>query len=883
MALTSGTKLGPFEILAPLGAGGMGEVYCARDTRLDRTVAIKILSSHLSSSPEAKQRFEREARAISSLNHPNICTLYDVGHQNGIDFLVMEYLEGETLADRLRKGPLPPEQVLKYGIEICEWLEKAHKNGVIHRDLKPGNIMLTKSGAKLMDFGLAKATTGRPPSSSLSMTLSGPSADLPLTAQGMVVGTFQYMSPEQVEGKDADARSDIFALGAVLFEMATGTRAFEGKTTASVIAAVLERNPAPISTVQPMSPPSLDEVVKTCLAKDPEERWQSARDVRLQLDYIRRGGLKTRATLQPSQRLPWGVAAICLLATLALSIGLLLRTPKPIAAKPIRFSIVPPDEASVSTGSLAISPDGRNLVFNTAGSLWVRSLDALSPRRLEGTSGALYPFWSPDQRFIGFFANGKLKKIPPTGVSSPEEVCVAARAAAGGTWNQDGIILFSVDGQGIFRVSASGGEPPVPVTTLDPTLKETNHWWPYFLPDGHHFLYVAEAASASEQGRIVYLASLDSGKRARLLNSDAKVAYSAPGYLLFLRNRALLAQRFDLKHLRLSGDPFPIAQQLEYIRQWGDASFAVSDTGVLTYVSGEFHSSLVWFDRTGREIGTVGQPAEYVHVELSPVGEKAAVEIIDPNSKAGAVWLIDLKRGISSRLTFNPAWEYFPVWSPDGSRILFDSSRDLATGGSEGDLFIKSSAGAQKEELLLKSELWKWPNDWSPDGRYILFHALDPNTKADLWVLPLNGDRTPHVFLQTEFSEEFGQFSPDGHFVAYVSDESGRQEVYVRPFPASDIKWQISSNGGHDPKWRRDGKELMYEAPDGKLMSVKVKLLPSFQAETSEPLFNPHFGDWMSRHQYALSVDGQRILAIVRNETLPIIVVADWSRDLEQK
>ena len=880
MTLAPGSKLGPYEIQAPLGAGGMGEVYRARDTRLDRIVAVKILPAHLADDSGARERFDREARAVSSLNHPNICHLYDVGAQDRIRFLVMEYLEGETLANRLLKGALPLEQLLRYGIDICEGLEKAHRGGVVHRDLKPSNIMLTKAGTKLMDFGLAKAAVnpvgGSTPA--LLATLSQP-----LTEQGMVVGTFQYMAPEQLEGKEADTRSDIFALGAVIYEMATGTRAFEGKTTASVIAAVLGRDPEPISTVQPMSPPFLDDVVKTCVAKDPEERWQSARDVRLQLEWIARGGLQTRTPLPRPHKLAWGVAALCALAALALSIGLLLRAPKPIAARQIRFSVIPPDEASVSTGSLAISPDGHSLVFGAAGSLWVRSLDTLSPRRLEGTSGALYPFWSPDHRFVGFLANGKLEKISPTGVNAPEEVCNAARGATGASWNQEGIILFSVDGKGIFRVSASGGDTPVPVTTLDLTLKETNHWWPYFLPDGRHFLYLAET-NEPQQGRTVYVASLDSRQRVRLMNADSKVAYSETGYLFFLRNRALLAQAFDVKHLRLSGDPFLIVQQLEYIRQWGDASFAVSQNGVLTYISGEFHSSLVWFDRTGREIGRVGQPAEYVHVELSPVGERAAVEIIDPNTKAGAVWLIDLKRGISSRFTFNPAWEYFPIWSPDGSRILFDSSRDFGTSnGSNGNLFIKSSTGADKEELLLKSELWKWPNDWSRDGRYILFHSLDPQTKADLWVLPLFGDRTPQVFLQTEFSEEFGQFSPDGHFIAYVSDESGRNEVYIRPFPASDSKWQVSSNGGQDIRWRHDGKELLYEAPDGKLMSVKLKLSPTFQAEKPEPLFNPHFGDRMRRHQYALSADGERILAIVRNEILPITVVSNWSRDLEQK
>src|SRR6516162_463900 len=552
MGLAPGHKLGPYEIVAPLGAGGMGEVYRARDTRLERTVAVKILPEHLSHSAEAKQRFEREARAVSSLNHPNICTLYDVGHQDGVDYLVMEFLEGQTLAERLAKGPLPLEQMLKYGIEICQGLEKAHCTGVLHRDLKPGNIMLTKAGTKLMDFGLAKAATaGSPLSSSLGLTMSGPSADQPLTARGMVVGTFQYMSPEQVEGKEADARSDIFALGALLYEMTTGKRAFTGKTQGSIVAAILAADPPPISTVQPISPPALERVVKACLEKDPEERLQTAHDVKLQLKWIAEGGSQAgvpaplASQRKTRERILWAVSTFLAAACLALAVIHFGQTK--VAQRAIHTYILAPEKSTFAfvgdhTGPLTISPDGTRLVYAALDPdgkqmLWLRPLEAASSQQLAGTEDAAYPFWSPDSRFIGFFAEGKLKTIAAAG--GPAQVLCDAPDGRGGTWNREGTIVFpSTFNSPMYRISAGGGTP-VQVTDLDASQGENSHRWPQFLPDGRHFLFYVRSRQGIGAGE--YVGSLDSKDKKLLFRNLSNVVYAAPGYLLFVRENTLMA------------------------------------------------------------------------------------------------------------------------------------------------------------------------------------------------------------------------------------------------------------------------------------------------------------------------------------------------------
>src|SRR3989442_8988173 len=585
MALPANTRLGPYEIIAPAGAGGMGEVYRARDPRLDRTVAIKILPSYLSERPESKQRFEREARAISSLQHPNICTLYDIGSQDGTDYLVMEYLEGETLAERLVKGPLPAEQVLSYGVQVAEGLEKAHRSGVVPRDLKPGNIMLTKSGAKLMDFGLGKTTLAAPPASGLTATLTSPHPSQPLAAEGMIVGTFQYMSPEQVEGREADARSDIFAWGAVLYEMATGKRAFSGKSQASIVASILASEPKPISVVQPMSPPALDRVVKGCLAKDPDERWQTAHDVKLQLEWIAEGGSQAgipaplAARRKVSQNVAWGVAAVCLLAALTLTAAFLLRAPKP--ALPLRASLLPPKNYNFDAYSFAISPDGKKLVFAAVTSgksnstLWVRPLDSVAAQELAGTENAQYPLWSPDSTAIGFFVDGKLKKIDAAG--GPVISVADAEDGRGGSWSRDGTIVFSrkPSGEGFYQVSSAGG-PVSEVTHFNKQRNEDSHRWPWLLPDGRHFVFYMSStltqSGSNEKDQVAGICLYDrkAGNQTYLLHTDTGAQY-ANEYLFYLRQENLMAQPFDPSWARFLETRFRWRKRCSTTRTAGSA------------------------------------------------------------------------------------------------------------------------------------------------------------------------------------------------------------------------------------------------------------------------------------------------------------------------
>jgi len=873
----------------------MGEVYRARDTRLDRTVAIKILPEHLSSNPEAKQRFEREARAISSLNHPNICTLYDVGHQDGIDYLVMEYLEGETLAERLAKGPLPPEQVVKCGIEICEGLEKAHRGGLTHRDLKPGNVMLTKAGAKLMDFGLAKPSSqsGAPAS---GLTLTGPVASRPLTQEGMVVGTFQYMSPEQIEGKEADARSDIFALGAVLYEMATGKRAFEGKGTTSVIAAILERNPPPISALRPMFPRALDNVVKTCLEKDPEERWQSVRDLRTNLKWIAQGdGAGTSSAVKHN---PWRERAAWMLA-LALLCGLAFFAAGHYralsASDPVRFSVNPPEKAvfsgppniTVPVPQFALSPDGRALVFvaNSPGAdpaIWLRSIDQVTAHPMPGTERAQIPFWSPDSRWIGFFAEGKLKKIPVAG--GPVQVLTDVADAFGGAWGADGSIIFAKLSSAIFRVSSGGGIVTA-VTEVDTIMKA--HRWPQFLPDGRHFLFHVQSGDGEHRG--IYVGSLDGGIQKFLLHTESSAVYASPGYLLYVDGDTLLGRAFDASHLEVKGEPFTVAEHVG--RSTGfNIGASTSTTGMLAYAAAILHRGrLTWFDRAGNALDSVGVEGDYSDFRLSPNGQMLAVSLVDPKAWNPDIWLIDLVRGGPSRFTFGSALNAAPVWSPDGARIVFRTNRNGQT-----EWYAKSAGGGGNEEAVLTNEAQHAagidsPNlvssDWSPDGRYIIGSVPQQSTGEDLWLMPLSGDKKPFKFLGPPSDQIHGNFSPDGRFVAYTSNESGRFQVYVQTFPLSDRKWQVSTDGGYEPRWRGDGREIYYLSEDRKLMAVSVGAGPSFAVP--KLLFQTRVPEGITsrRTHYVPSRDGQRFLINTQTGDAlpnPITVVLNWQAELKK-
>jgi serine/threonine protein kinase len=885
MALTQGTKLGPYEIQSPLGAGGMGEVYRARDTRLERIVAVKILPSHLSEDPEAKQRFDREARTISSLNHPNICTLHDVGHQDGVDYLVMECLEGQTLADRLRKGPLPIEQVLRYAIDICEGLEKAHRCGVIHRDLKPGNIMLTKVGAKLMDFGLAKASVANAAAASnLTMTTSTPPGSHPLTAQGTVVGTFQYMSPEQVEGKPADPRSDIFALGAVLYEMTTGQRAFEGKTAASAMAAVLEREPAPITSLQPMTPPAFERLVKACLAKDPDDRWQTAHDVKLQLKQISEGGSQitsSAAVVAPRKRTSkpsWIVAAVwAVVAGLAL---FFLYQAKQQQLPVLRVEINPPDKMQFNLsgdhgGPAVISPDGRYIVFSAYGSsgaqLYLRALDSTSPQALPGTVGAMFPFWSPDSRSIAFFTDDKLKRMEVSG-GTPVTIC-GSTLGRGGSWNQDGTIVAALSYKtGLSRVPASGGTP-TPVTAID-GVHYSSHRWPWFLPDGKHFLYIAVKHNApTSPETAVFLASLD-GKEDRLLFHTLSNAIYASGRLLFQRENSLVTQTFDLSNGKLSGEPQTLSENVQFDAGLWRMNLSASTDGMLLYASGTASGTeiLTWYDRSGKRLGTVGEQGEFYDLDLSPDDKKiVATEL---NTATATIWVHDLVTNLKTRLTFSGGAHLTPLWSPDGKQIAFTSNQQAA-------ISVKTLGSSAPEPTLLSSPtpIYQAISDWSHDGRYLMYEQ-GTGMNTDLWVLPLSGDAKP--FPYTSGSSR-GAFSPDGHWVAYVAQEGGRPEVFVAPFPWTGAKWQVSNGGGTGPRWRDDGKELFYFDLNGVTAVAVDGAGSTFQVGSSKLLFRLPLRGIIGR-EYAPTRDGQRFIAVTPSEgsSQSLTLVQNWPAELKK-
>jgi eukaryotic-like serine/threonine-protein kinase len=884
MTLSPGTRLGPYELVAPVGAGGMGEVYRAKDTRLDRTVAVKVLPSHLSASAESRQRFEREAKTISQLSHPHICALYDVGREGETEYLVMEYLEGETLSDRLLKGPLAFEQVFRYGIEIADALDKAHRQGIVHRDLKPGNVMLTKSGVKLLDFGLAKAIAPTGRSSGSSLTALPTQAGSNLTQEGTILGTFQYMAPEQLEGKEADARTDIFAFGAVLYEMATGRKAFSGKSQASLISSIMGSEPPAVSTIAPMTPPAFDRVVRTCLAKDPDDRWQTAHDVMLELKWVAEGG-SAAGVLAPvvakrktRERLAWGAAALFASMAAAATIGYVSRGPK--AVLPTRVSILPPEGTTFSPmdGPVVLSPDGRRVAFAAddsegIGALWVRSLDSLQAQKLEGTGSAYDPFWSPDGRFVGF-GSSELKKVEVSG-GPPQTICEMTDGR-GGTWNRDNVVLFAKTGASpIFRVPAGGGVPEQ-VTVLDKSRQETGHWRPQFFPDGKHFLYLAKSAQPQLSG--IYVGSLDSKERSRVADVDATTFYGAPGYLLFVRERTLLAQPFDIRRFKLTGDPIPVARDVSYVTTWGAAAFWASESGALAYQSpGQLARRLMWYDRTGKPLQQLGSDGEYRNdPRISPDGTRLAISRLDPETRSPDIWILEIARGSASRLTYDPSRDAAPIWSPDGSQIVFTSNRNGVS-----NLFQKPSSGGGTEELLLPSELTCEPQDWSPDGRYILYRVDEPKRKNDLWLLPLTGEKKPTVFLATPFREQDGRFSPDGKWVTYSSDETGRLEVYVQPFPATGAKWQISSKGGNSPRWASAGKEIIYYEPaSASRQVVEIRTTPTFHASVPKMLF-PNPGVAGSD----VPPDGQRLLLnMPSEETKPSVMtlVFDWTAGLKK-
>ncbi|HMG35549.1 MAG TPA: protein kinase [Blastocatellia bacterium] len=892
MSLATGTRFGPYEIISPLGAGGMGEVYRARDTRLGRDVAVKVLPSSFSDDEQRLHRFEQEACAAGALNHPNILAIHDVGKHDGSSYVVSELLEGETLRERMAGAALPQRKAIDYSLQIVRGLAAAHEKGIVHRDLKPENIFITKDGrVKILDFGLAKLTE---PAVGQSKT------DIPTrrvdTDPGMIMGTVGYMSPEQVRGRPVDHRADIFSFGAILYEMLTGKRAFHGESAAETMSAILREDPPELSESNKNVAPALERVVRHCLEKNPEERFHSANDLAFAIEALS-GSTPTSGQTAASPALgprwmrrrdpiAWIVAAAAMLAALALTIAHFQRAPVEIRA--VRSFILSPEKSSLDFSqrigaTVAISPDGRRLAFVARTEegkqlLWIRALDALSAQSLAGTDGATCPFWSGDSRSLGFFADGKLKKIEASG-GPPIPLCDAPEGR-GGTWNRDGVIVFAPNSTGVLhRISSSGGTSSA-VTKLDEARAETSHRWPFFLPDGEHFLYLSSvivAGGTTAESAAICVAALGKQEGRPVLPANSNAAY-AQGYLLFVRERALMAQPFDDKRMETTGDAFPIAEQIQFGRITATGVFSVSEEGVLVYQTGagESGSQLTWFDRTNKPIGSLGDVTSYNSLCVSPDGKMATVAIPDVIGRTD-LWLYDVARGLRTAFTFGPAQARQQLWSPDGRRIVFCSNRK-----GRFDLYQKASSGVGNEESLLESNLDKNPTGFSPDGRLLLYTTTDPKTKGDMWALPLEGGQKPVPFLQGESNEINGQFSPDGNWVAYQSDESRRFEIYAMPFAAPGGKRQISISGGRLPKWR--GKEVFYLSLDNKLMVAEVNVKgETLEVGAARPLFEIRPGG--PGNVYDVTADGQRILvnmAVEQQTSAPITLVVNWTADLKR-
>jgi eukaryotic-like serine/threonine-protein kinase len=863
MAIAAGTQLGPYEILALLGAGGMGEVYRARDTRLDRTVAVKVLSPGLSESSDRKQRFEREARAISSLSHPHICALYDVGQQDGTDYLVMEYLDGETLAQRLKRGPLPLDLLLGHAVEIADALDEAHEHRLTHRDLKPGNIMLTKVGAKLLDFGLAKML---PRASSLA---GEPTKDT-LTETGQVVGTYRYMSPEQLQGKDADARSDIFAFGAVLYEMATGKRAFPGESQIAVASAILEREPEALESLRP---PLLERVVRVCLAKDPAARWQSARDLKRQLEWIREGFGQEARTVPAGKRraTAWAVAlgSLALLATLLLGRG---RAPE--AGQTQRTSILPPPGVSFAPFNFALSPDGTRLAFVGVGPdgqnrLWVRSLDARVAQELKETLNAEWPFWAPDSRRLGFFADGRLKVVDTS--SGAVQVLCDAPLGRGGSWNRTGTIVFANIAGPLFGVSDKGGAPK-PVTPVDPQTFKA-HRWPSFLPDGRRFLYFQDwGTPGGPRPNGIYVGSLD-GSEPKLVSADVSGSvFFASGHLLYLMDGSLMAQPFDPTRMELTGSAVTVFnRELEKHEALSRANLSVSESGAAIFQSlSDAASELVWLDRSGREVGRIPQSG-LRDPKLSPDGRFLATTSDDGRNGQTIIRVLDLGRGVSTQLT-GEGQEMMPTWSPDGARIAYRSG----TGPRYAVAQVPADASGEAQVLIEGANMA--PNDYLPDGRGLLYMRLDKGL-SHVALYDFGKRTSEDLFQGAEV-----QVSPDGRWLAGVGFSRGSRDISVKPFPGPGPPVQISGEGGSQPRWSRDGKRLFFLAPDRKLMEVEIdgrgdRLLPG----VPRPLFQTRIVAWtFVLFQYDVTPDGNRFLINSLKPEAPLTLVTNWPRALSR-
>jgi eukaryotic-like serine/threonine-protein kinase len=897
--LNPGTRLGPYEVARAIGAGGMGEVYRARDTRLDRVVAIKVLPAHLADRSEARERFEREARIVASLNHPHICALFDIGQQDGINYLVMEYLEGETLAQRLVRGPLPLEQVLQYAIEISDALDKAHRKGVTHRDLKPGNIMLTKTGTKLLDFGLAKLKQEAAPA---NLPLSQlPTADEPLTAKGSIVGTLQYMAPEQLEGKEVDARADIFAFGAVVYEMATRKKAFGGDSQASVISAIMSSDPPPMSSLQPMTPPALDRVVKKCLRKEPEERWQIARDVTDELKWIAEGssqaGLSAPAAAVKNVRGLWRRAIVMVPASLLLGAvvtGLAVLNFKAPLPQPVTRATInlPPGQQLVGLENgpvVALSPDGTHLAYvarkGGIQQLYLRAMDNPEAKPIPGTEGAFEPFFSPDGQWLGFFAGQKLKKVSVSG--GAPLILGDATFPRGADWGSQGIIIFGPSTNGALQQVPVAGGTPQALTHLE--KRDASHRWPEFLPGGKTVLFAASPTAITFTNAQVAVQSLGTGERRDLIQGGLNPRYAPSGHLVYAQGGSLMAVPFDPQRLEVAGTGVPVVEGVLQSPITGAAQYSFSSRGSLVYVSGGVQSArskLVWVSRSGVEQPLAAPAHAYLAPHLSPDGRRVAVGITESDAQ---IWVYDLPRETLTRFTFEGNYNPIPVWTPDGKRIAFESNME-----GQFNIFWQLADGSGGLERLTTSDYIQVPMSWSPDGRLLAFFEINPVTQRDIWVLRMGEPsassgqvRKTEPFLRTQFDEGAPRFSPDGRWLAYISNESGRFEIYVQPYPGPGGKWQISTDGGTEPVWNPNGRELFYRSGD-KMMAVDIATQPSFTAGRPRMLFEgPYEPALFPIPDYDVSPDGQRFLMLKPSEEegapTQINVVLNWFEELKQK
>lgn len=860
-----GTRLAHYDISSHLGSGGMGDVYQATDTKLGRAVALKLLPEAFSHNTERVARFEREARALAALNHPHIAAIYGFEESGGRRFLVMELAEGETLADRIRKGPLPIDEALAVARQIAEALEAAHEKGIIHRDLKPANIKVTPQGqVKVLDFGLAKAFAGDAQNTNSS---DSPTISMAATQQGVILGTAAYMSPEQARGREVDRRTDLFAFGCVLYEMLTGRAAFEGEDVTDILSRVMQRDPD-WTRLPAGTPAAIQRLLGRCLQKDRNRRLQAAGDARIEIDEAHAEPERQEAALHARSggwpKLAWTASAILLVATAALAF-IHFREAPPAESPEMRLEI--PTLFTNDLNSIAISPDGQKVAFEGSGDsgrqLWIRPLNSETAQPLAGTEGATRPFWSPDSRSVAFFAQGSLKRTDLAG-GSPQTLANAT-GGFGGTWGDGDILFVAGNFTPLMRVPASGGAATV---VTEPAKRgEYSINFPKFLPDNRHFLFSISGPENSG----VYAASLDAPEPQLLLRGavSSRIEYLRSGWLLYIREGVLFAHPFDLAARELRGDPVALASRV--------ASFSVSDNGTVAYRNARagLRAQLTWFDRTGKAQGVMGDPDQRVAIanpELSPDGRRVAGDVILDNNRD--VWLQDSIR--VTRFTFDAGGDWMPIWSPDGARIAFRSNRSGVF-----KLYEKPSSGSGTETLLLDASQDAMPDSWSPNGRFLLYQSFDPADGRDIWALPLEGERKPFVFLKTRYNEAYSQFSPDGRWVAYQSDESGRSEVYIRPFPGPGGQWQVSTGGGAMARWRHDGKELYYVAPDQNLMAAAVELKETaVEIGAPSPLFPVQLlgGSQSNFHQqYDVARDGRFLINGTEDtETAPIVLLLNW-------